>query len=142
MADLDFVVSGPGAVAETVSEDFLVSHYHLPQPGVPKFMLQLVDPVTALRIDVFPDLVGSLKRARWFTLMGQPVRVLTLESILEHKLLTLSKARRPHRWIQSMLTMLEFLARSSVEKSNVFRRTRSSKTSIEARRTGRVIGAS
>jgi hypothetical protein len=92
IADLDFVVSGPDAVAETVSEDFLVSHYHRPQPGVPKFMLQLVDPVTALRIDIFPDLVGSVKRARWFTLVGQPVRVLTLESILEHKLLTLSTA--------------------------------------------------
>jgi hypothetical protein len=92
ITDLDFVVSGPGAVPETVSDDFLVSHYHLPQPDVPNFMLQLVDPVTALRIDIFPDLVGSLTQARWFTLAGQRLRALTLESILEHKLLTLSKA--------------------------------------------------
>jgi hypothetical protein len=92
--DLDFVVSRPDAVAPAVSCDFLISHYHVPQPGVPKFLLQLVDPATRLRIDVIPDLAGSIALAEWRHVGATRMKVLTLASIFEHKLLTLLRASR------------------------------------------------
>jgi hypothetical protein len=92
IADLDFVATRLDAVAETVSGSFLVSHYHVPQPDAPKFMIQLVDPASSIRIDIFPDLVCSLKHARSFAIGEQWVNVLQLQSILDHKLLTVSHA--------------------------------------------------
>jgi hypothetical protein len=92
IADLDMVASSLDAVSPNVTDAFLVSHYHVVQPGVPKFMVQLVDPATRIRVDVFPDLVGSLARASVVRIGDQSTRTLALEDILEHKLLTLSKA--------------------------------------------------
>ena len=92
IADLDMVAGSLDAVPSNVAEDFLVSHYHAVQPGVPKFMVQLVDPVTRIRVDIFPDLAGSLTRSSEVRIGGHVARVLALEDILEHKLLTISKA--------------------------------------------------
>lgn len=92
IADLDLVASRLDAVAASVSEHFLVSHYHVPEPGFPKFMIQLVDPISRIRVDIFPDLVGSIRTACTFTIGEQPVNVLHLRSIFDHKLLTISKA--------------------------------------------------
>jgi len=92
IADLDLVAGSVDAVLSSVAGAFLVSHYHVAQPGVPKFMVQLVDPVSRIRVDVFPDLVGSLMRARGVKVGAQLVRMLALEDILDHKLLTISKA--------------------------------------------------
>jgi hypothetical protein len=92
IADLDMVASSVDAVLPSVVSGFLVSHYHVVKPGVPKFMVQLVDPASAIRVDIFPDLVGSLPRARPVTVGAQRVKMLALEDILEHKLLGLSKA--------------------------------------------------
>ena len=92
IADLDLVASSLDSVAPSISETFLVSHYHVVQSGVPKFMVQLVDPVSRIRVDVFPDLVGSLTRARTVQIRTQSVKVLALEDILEHKVQTISKA--------------------------------------------------
>jgi hypothetical protein len=90
--DLDLVAASVGAIAPTVVGPFLVSHYHVVRPGVPKFMIQLVDPVSRIRVDVFPDTVGSLVDARTIAIGEHPVRVLPLERIFEHKVLTLSRA--------------------------------------------------
>ena len=92
IADLDLVAASTGAIRPTVVEQFLVSHYHVVRPGVPKFMIQLVDPVSRIRVDVFPDLVGSLVDARTIAIGEHSVQVLPLERIFEHKLLTLSRA--------------------------------------------------
>jgi len=92
IADLDLVAACIGAVRPGVVEQFLVSHYHVVQPGVPKFMIQLVDPKSRVRIDVFPDLVGSLTDARPIDVGTHAVLVLPLERIFEHKVLTLSRA--------------------------------------------------
>jgi hypothetical protein len=94
VADLDCVAASLDAIAPSVSDVFLVSHYHVVQPRVPKFMVQLVDPVSRVRVDVFPDLVGSLARARTAEIQTHCVKMLALEDILEHKLLTISKASR------------------------------------------------
>jgi hypothetical protein len=92
IADLDMAANSPDAVSASVADTFLVSHYHVVQPGVRKFMVQLVDPVTRIRVDIFPDLVGSLTRAKQIEIGGQSIKTLALEDILEHKLLTISKA--------------------------------------------------
>lgn len=96
IADLDLVAGSLEAVSSNVAEDLLVSHYHVVQPGVPKFMVQLVDPVTRIRVDIFPDLVGSLARTSEVRIGGRLTRLLALEDILEHKLLAISKASPTH----------------------------------------------
>jgi hypothetical protein len=94
IADLDFVAARIGAVRPGVVGQFLVSHYHVAQPGVPKFMIQLVDPESRIRIDVFPDLVGSLADARPTEVGAHTILVLPLERIFEHKVHTLGLASR------------------------------------------------
>jgi hypothetical protein len=90
--DIDFVAYDAKAVRPTVTSDFLVSHFHLPQPGYPKFLIQLVDPATRLRLDIFPDSLRALKRANVLNVAGVPLRVLKAQDILGHKLALLSKA--------------------------------------------------
>jgi hypothetical protein len=92
IADVDFVATSIDDIEPSVATDFLVSHFHLPHRDYPKFMIQLVDPATRLRIDVFPDLVGSIACARRQTVAGHRLRVLSACSILEHKLLGMSRA--------------------------------------------------
>lgn len=90
--DIDFVAADVGAVRPTVSNEFLISHFHVPQPGYPKFMIQLADPVTTLRVDVFPDSLGALRRAALTDVDGVPLRIVAVDDLLAHKLALLSKA--------------------------------------------------
>lgn len=90
--DIDFVADDVGAVRPTVMDDFLVSHFHLPQPGYPKFMIQLVDPAAHVRLDFFPDALGALSHAPVVLVAGLPLHVLGARDILDHKLALLSKA--------------------------------------------------
>jgi hypothetical protein len=92
VGDLDFVTRRFEAVRPGVTAEFLVSHFHQPQPEYPKFLIQLADPVSRLRIDIFPDLVGSIRRAAVCEIAGAQVRVLDPDSILDHKLATLAMA--------------------------------------------------
>lgn len=94
VADLDLVAAATSAIRSTVVGPFLVSHYHVVRPRVPKFMIQLVDPVSRIRVDIFPDLVGSLADARMITCGAHVIPVLPLERIFEHKVHTLSRASR------------------------------------------------
>jgi len=94
VADLDLVAACIGAVRPGVVEQLLVSHYHVVQPGVPKFMIQLVDPKSRIRIDVFPDLVGSVTDAGPTQVGAHTILVLPLERIFEHKVQALSRASR------------------------------------------------
>jgi hypothetical protein len=61
--DVDLVADDVDAVRPTVTGEFLVSHFHLPQSGYAKFLVQLVDPATRLRLDFFPDAGRVLSRA-------------------------------------------------------------------------------
>lgn len=85
ITDLEVVSPGVGA-------QFLISHYHVPQPDAPKFMVQLVDPIARIRIDIFPDLVGSIQQAETVTIGEHVLKVLTLQTIFDHKALTLERA--------------------------------------------------
>jgi len=92
VADLDLVAASLNAVSSSVVDRFLVSHYHVVRPGVPKFMLQLVDPQSRVRIDVFPDLAGSIADARTVHIGRHSMPVLPLNRIFEHKIHTLVRA--------------------------------------------------
>src|SRR5262249_52881317 len=61
--DLDLVATSVESIGASVCAHYLVSHYHVVRPGVPKFLIQLIDPVACLRIDVFPDLAGAIADA-------------------------------------------------------------------------------
>jgi len=90
--DVDFVAASIEAVRPSVTSDFLVSHFHRPQPGYPKFLVQLVDPLTRLRVDVFPDSLGALARAVAVSIADLSIRMVDAETLLAHKLELLSAA--------------------------------------------------
>jgi hypothetical protein len=92
IADLDLVAADLDVVSPGVASPFLISHYHVPQPDAPKFLVQLVDPIARIRIDIFPDLAGAIANAQIVTIGEHAVKVLTLESIFGHKVQTISKA--------------------------------------------------
>lgn len=92
ISDLDLVAVSIDAIEASVAEQFLVSHYHAVRPGISKFMIQLVDPGSNIRVDIFPDLAGSLADSH-VTMIGEHwIRILPLQRIFEHTLLTLSRA--------------------------------------------------
>jgi hypothetical protein len=90
--DVDFVATRLTAVAPTIGRDFLISHFHVPRSGYPKFIVQLVDPVSRLRIDVFADLMGAVPNAKRIAVAGHHLLVLDARSILGHKLKILQSA--------------------------------------------------
>ncbi len=95
--DLDLIADATDVISADVIDKFLISHFHLPQPGYQKFLVQLVDPVTGVRVDVFPDSLGPVPRTRPQTVAGLPVRVLEPCTLLEHKLALLAKASTESR---------------------------------------------
>jgi hypothetical protein len=97
LADVDFVAARASVVSSSVTRDFRVGHFHSPQPGYAKFLIQLVDPVSRLRIDIFPDKVGSICRARQASVAGVLLRVLDADDILNHKLDMLTQATATDR---------------------------------------------
>jgi hypothetical protein len=98
VADVDFVARRMDAVAPSVARDFLVSHYHVVQPGVAKAIVQLVDPKTRLRVDLFPDLAGAVGRAQRALVGGALLLVITAADLLAHKLALLSKRVDEKHW--------------------------------------------
>ena len=42
----------------------------MPQPGYPKFLLMVVDPIARIRVDVFPDLEGRHSRISLVVLLS------------------------------------------------------------------------
>jgi hypothetical protein len=60
--DIDFIAPGFDSIPTTLAADFLFRHVHpLDPPG--KTMLQIVDPETAVRIDVFRACGETMRRA-------------------------------------------------------------------------------
>ncbi len=90
--DVDIVAPDAEAISPSATSDFLVSHFHRPHRGYPKFMLQLVHPATRLRVDVFPGASDSIRRAKSYDAWGVAIRVLDLDTILDHKLAVLERA--------------------------------------------------
>lgn len=90
--DLDLVAADAEAVSPSVATVFLVNHYHLPQPGYARFLVQLVDPVTRMRVDVFPDVGNRLATATLRRLGGLSFSMVAAAGILAHKLQTIAAA--------------------------------------------------
>ena len=60
--DLDLVVADAGAIPASLATAFLLSHVHLDAlPG--RMLVQVIDPNTALRVDIFREFVGQLTRS-------------------------------------------------------------------------------
>jgi hypothetical protein len=95
--DLDLVAEVPDVVSPTVAEEFLVSHFHLPQSGYAKFLIQLVCPESRVRVDIFPDVAGALATAPWRTLGDLSFRMLAPRTVLEHKLALIARASPSRR---------------------------------------------
>jgi hypothetical protein len=95
--DLDLVAESADAVFASAVDEFLVSHFHLPQPSYPKFLVQLVCPATGVRVDVFPDALNLIPRTRPRAVAGLDMRVLEPCSLLEHKLTLLAGASTDDR---------------------------------------------
>lgn len=92
LTDVDFVATNAEVVSPSVTTAFMVSHSHRPHTGYSKFMLQLVDPESRLRVDVFPGQSDLIQRARTHEVGGVRVRVLDLDAVLDHKLTLLAGA--------------------------------------------------
>jgi hypothetical protein len=89
--DVDLVAARPDAVAPSVVGPFIVSHFHRPHPGYDRFLIQLVDVATGLRVDVF-----SCDDKVWDDATRDVVaggfRILAPVRLLEHKLTILARA--------------------------------------------------
>jgi hypothetical protein len=60
--DVDLAVASLQAIPERVADEFLVRHFH-PKAPEGKMLIQLVDPSTALRVDVFCAYGKTLERS-------------------------------------------------------------------------------
>ncbi len=98
IADLDFVARSMDAVMPSVACDLLVSHYHVRQPGVPKAIVQLIEPATRLRIDIFPDLSGMMARAARASVAGTSLLVVAAADLLAYKRALLAKPVDAKHW--------------------------------------------
>ena len=85
--DGDLVASSLDAVEPAVVSEFVVSHFHT---GSPKFFVQLVDPQTRLRIDIFEDVARVLETAHHIS--DIPMKVLSKVDMTAHKKRTVGRA--------------------------------------------------
>ncbi len=92
--DVDLVACSRAAISPGVTSDFLVSHFHVPHPGYSKFLVQLVDPDSRTRVDIFPGRSDVIERAEWHHVSGIRVRVLGTDAVLDHKMEVLAGATR------------------------------------------------
>jgi hypothetical protein len=96
VGDLDLVVGRLEALDPAVTSTFLLAHFHQAGPDM-KPMVQLVDPLTRLRVDLFPDSLGAIAHATRVSIGRTELLMLSTRSILEHKmqLVRKSTATRP-----------------------------------------------
>jgi hypothetical protein len=92
LTDVDFVATKAEVVSAHVTTAFMVSHFHRPYLGYSKFMVQLVDRESRLRVDVFPGRADLIQRATRHVVGGVCLRVLDLDAVLDHKLTILAGA--------------------------------------------------
>lgn len=69
--DVDLVINNIHDVHPSVTNDFLINHYHLPKSDADTLFIQLVDPVSCLRVDIFPFHKSS--RSTWIDTNALPI---------------------------------------------------------------------
>jgi hypothetical protein len=92
IADVDLVAQRLASVRPSVARHFPIIHYHVPQAGFAKLLVMVVDPPTRLRVDIFADTSGAIARARPLDCGSAQLRILDLDSVLDHKLTLLAAA--------------------------------------------------
>ncbi len=75
--DIDFVADSFADIPDTLANSFLFRHVH-PEDPPGKTLLQLVDPETALRVDVFRTCGDTMRRTSEFG----PFRLIAIEDLL------------------------------------------------------------
>ena len=81
LSDIDFVVNSFDDITSALAGDFLFRHVH-PLEGPGKTLVQMVDPATAVRVDVFRALGGTMARSLGLELPSYSLRLVSLEDLL------------------------------------------------------------
>jgi hypothetical protein len=108
LRDVDFVARHVDVVRPSLARDWLVSHYHVAGPGVRKSLVQLVDPETRLRLDIFPDQPDTIARAerydaRWL--------VVAAADLFAHKQALLARPPVDEKHWQDAVALAAFLGK-------------------------------
>ena len=116
--DLDFVTDSFDCVPDSLAGDFLFRHIHpLDPPG--KTMLQLVDPVNALRIDVFRANGATMERTVCLEAAFGTVRLISLEDLVARSarlVLEIGEGRPASvKHATDFLRLLEFVNPAKIE---------------------------
>lgn len=79
--DLDIVIENATAIPAKLADNFLISHVHL-DARLGRMLLQIVDPNTALRIDIFGIYGDTLARSEAVEFREGHIRLVSLDDLL------------------------------------------------------------
>jgi hypothetical protein len=80
--DIDFIAGSFDGIPKTLAKDFLFRHVHPTDPPG-KMMMQLIDPASRLRVDIFRAFGETISRASSLTgLLAVSFRVISIEDLL------------------------------------------------------------
>jgi hypothetical protein len=118
--DIDVVVAGPEAILPGVSERFLVHHFH-PTREKGNVLLQLVEPRSRTRIDVFSARSETIaERGGEIRILGQDRLVVSAEDLAARLLgivaIVLDGKTVDPKYADSLERLLEIVDRDSVDR--------------------------
>jgi hypothetical protein len=116
--DIDFVTDSFDSIPATLADDFLFRHVHpFDAPG--KTLLQMVDPETAVRIDVFRACGRTMDRLIALEILSNSFRLISLEDLLARMArLTMDLAERvttPAKYATDFSRLTELASPERVE---------------------------
>lgn len=109
--DLDFIVASFDCLPASLGDVLLPRHIHPHDPPA-KTMLQAVDPVTAIRVDVFRAYGNEMDRAQAIVFAGAELKVVAFEDLVARHARLCCSLLRGHtiapKYARDLLRMLEF----------------------------------
>jgi hypothetical protein len=90
--DLDILAADLDVFPPERFDGWLLSHFHRPHPGYNKHLIQLVDPETCLRVDIFNDAQETWRDSVPHQFGDASVPVLGTRQVLAHKVGLLERA--------------------------------------------------
>jgi len=116
--DVDFIAASFACLPERLGHALLPRHVHPHDPPA-KTMLQAVDPVTALRVDVFRAYASEMERAQGIALGYAELRMVAFEDLVARHARLCCSLLRGHttapKYARDLLRMLEFAAVPRIE---------------------------
>lgn len=79
--DIDFIADSFASIPETLASDFLFRHVH-PLDPPNRTMLQMIEPNSAVRVDIFRACGTTMSRTSHFELPSGAVRLISLEDLV------------------------------------------------------------